>query len=141
MSFVNNLTLIVMTMNASVLCVFGYMLFAPIQLTETLNEPFAVTPHEVKHGETINFTVEMEKYRDYKVEINKNIICADGNLVTLAPSTSHAPTGKHTIPMTLVVPDKASLGECYVEFVNTYFINPFRTEQRVRVTEPFIVIE
>lgn len=130
-----------MLLNLAMLIGVAYMMFWPFPLTEVLNEPFPVEPYEIQRGDTITVFVEFEKYRDYPVELNKNIICNDGNLVTLAPSTSQAPTGHHDISIEITIPQKVSDGTCHFEFRNTYHINPLRQETLIRESQDFVVIE
>lgn len=139
---INKITAAIMFLNVAALLVIGYLMFAPVQLAEIYNEPFPVIPQEVKRGETVSFVVEFNKTKQYRVTSHRSIICADGNLVTLSQTSStNAPLGKHTATIELVIPDKVSIGSCYIQLENTYHINPMRDEHRDMRTQDFTVIE
>lgn len=125
--------------------VVGYVAWLFI---EPFNEPLVVEPYpilnennEVARGKYVFYVIEFTKYEDMPVETNRNIICADGNLVTLAPIQTDAPVGYHKTVGEIAIPQKTSLGECFIQFKSTYHINKLRTEQRERRTDPFYVIE
>ena len=132
-----------MFLNIFVLVGLYYLMFWPVPLAEIYNEPFPVTPQEVKRGETLYFTIDFEKRSHYTVTSHRAIICKDGNLVTLANHTSntHAPLGRHQATIGINLPDKVSNGECYIQLENTYDINPLREEHRTMRTQDFTVIE
>lgn len=119
----------------------AYMLFFPATIPEVLNSPYPVSPLEVKRGEEISYTIHYIKTVNMPVVGNRNIICADGNLVTLAPITTNAPLGENMAQGTITIPEKTSLGECYIDFNVSYDVNPLRTEHRNYRTETFTVIE
>lgn len=127
--------------NILVLLYIVYLLWWPAPLPIIYNEPFPLDKTEVKRGEEISYYVELRKQADYRAVLNRNIICADGNLVTLAPQESGVSTGEQKIWVTLTIPMKTSLGSCYLEMNNTYFINPLRTEYLTLKTQNFTVIE
>lgn len=118
-----------------------WLLFAPINLAEIHNIPFPVFPDEVRRGDKLHYEIEFTKYENIEVLTNKNIVCSDGNLVTLAPQDTNAPLGYHKAIGTIIVPDKVSDSECWIEFNTTYQINPIRTEKRHFRTMSFNVID
>ena len=119
-----------------------YTLAFPVQIAVLHNEPFPVYPSEVKRGEEISWKVELTKTNDYRATVNRNIVCADGNLVTLARSETNAPLGERIILNgSVTVPLKTSLGECYIEITPTYHINPLRDITKSYRTQSFNVIE
>lgn len=138
---INVFTSTIMAFNLLALLIMGWMLYAPIQLAEVYNEPFPVRPTEVHLGEDLEFQVHFKKTGDYAVTSNRNIICDDGNLVTLAPKESNAPKGEYKTWTSVTIPQKASVGECYLEMTNTYYINALRTEERELRTQSFTIIE
>lgn len=118
-----------------------FLLVAPVQLDEVYNEPFPVYPAELKKGEEVFWDIEYSKSNPYKAFINRNIICGD-NLVTLAPETTDAPYGDRVIARgSVVLPEKVSLGTCYIELKATYEINRLRTIQKTFVTQDFYIYE
>ena len=120
---------------------FSYLLLEPFD-EPLVTEPFPVLNEnkEVQRGGVLYYQIEFTKYQDVPVTSHKNIICADGNLVTLATTNTDAPVGVHKVVGEITIPEKTSLGECYVQFKTTYHINQFKEEQRERTTEVFNVI-
>ena len=96
---------------------------------------------KVKRGEEISYLIHLDKRANYSAKLNRNIICNDGNLVTLAPQDSHIPIGESKVWVTITVPMKTSIATCHLEMANTYFINPIRTETMELRTQDFIVTE
>lgn len=135
----NHFTTVFMLLNLGLLVWVGYMLFWPVQLAEIYNEPFPVYPQVVERGDTLMYEIEFNKTKQYRVAANKNIICEDGNLVTLAPTESDAPLGKHKAVGSIVIPEKASSGDCYLQFDNTYYVNALRSVHREMRTQSFII--
>lgn len=139
---INKLTTIIMAINITILLAVGYLMFWPAQLSIVYNEPFPVYPQVVKRGDPLSYTVEMTKRATYDVHSSQSIICADGNLVTLADKNlrSSLPEGDHTVTDKIIIPEKVSDGRCYLQLQATYEINPLRDEHRIMKTEEFIVI-
>ncbi len=81
------------------------------------------------------------KYGTYPVVSNKNIICKDGNLVTLASGITNLPMGKHNYLVSFPVPMKTSLSKCYLEIINVYQVNSLREITKTWATEEFEVIK
>ena len=130
-----------MFLNLGVLLWVMWLLFSPVLLTETFNEPFPVEPQIVERGGDITIFIEFEKFTNYRVDIHKNIICNDGSITPMAPQASQAPIGVHYVEAEVTIPRLAPTGTCYIEFTNTYHINALRNEERVRMTEEFVIIE
>lgn len=118
-----------------------WMMFHPVELAEIYNEPFPIYPQEVKKGEELHYTIHFKKTKNYRVTSNKNIVCEDGNLVTLAPQTTNASLGEYKASSKIVIPENITLGVCYIEFKTTYHINPLRDMQRTLKTQKFTIIE
>ena len=137
----NTITAVVMALNVGFLLFGGFLAFGPVNLADVKNEPFPVRPYEVKRGETLEYFVHFEKFRTYDAISNRNIICDDGNLVTMSPKPSSAPIGEHETWTSIVVPQKVSDGRCYLQMENTYYINPLRTEHRTLRTDYFFVVK
>ena len=137
----NQITTIIMALNIAILLVVGWMLFWPAPLPIIYNEPFPLDKQEVKRGEQISYLIHLRKTADYDAELNRNIVCDDGNLVTLASQNSHVPQGEHQIWVTITVPQKTSLGTCHLEMMNTYKINPIRNEYLSLRSQDFVVTE
>ena len=128
-------------LNLVALAIVGYSLFAPVELDIIYNEPFPVSPTVVQRGEYLSWEVEYSKTNDHPATIHRNIICGD-NLITLTSSETNAPrTERKTVTGGTIVPEKTSLGVCYVELIATYHINSFREIVRSMRTQDFTVIE
>jgi hypothetical protein len=131
-----------MFVNLGIAIFLFYLLAFPVRLDIVYNEPFPVYPDVVKKGEELTWVVEFSKSNNYPAILNRNILCADGNLVTLAPlETNVPPTERNKAIFSINIPEKSSLGECYLSVTATYHINPIRTIQRTYVTEVFTVIK
>jgi hypothetical protein len=136
------LTTILLCVNLFATAVVAVLLFAPVELDIIYNEPFPVYPSEVKRGEEITWIVEFSKSNTFPATINRTIICADGNLVTLTSSETNVPKTERMIAVGgAVIPEKTSLGVCYTELVATYHINPLRNIEKTMRTQNFTVIE
>ena len=127
--------------NTAILLWVGWLLFSPAPLPIIYNEPFPLDKTEVKRGEEISYYIELNKTADYDAVLNRNIICDDGNLVTMAPGSSQVPTGEQKVWVTVTVPMKTSLGACHLELTNVYKINPLRNETLNLRTQDFIVTD
>lgn len=140
MTFIQKITVVMLLLNFIVVGVFAYLLFWPTQLPIIYNEPFPVSPKEIKKGEVLTITMEVNKRKQYTVDVHKNIVCNDGNLVTLAPNKTSIPLGTNTIEVEIIIPTKASFSTCHVEFENEYKINALRIEHQKMVTQSFKII-
>jgi hypothetical protein len=130
-----------MSVNLLLFVAVAYLLYWPAPLPIVYNEPFPLDKTEVKRGEEISYFVHLDKRTQYAATLNRNIICDDGNLVTLASQESNAPVGEQQIWVSITVPMKTSLGTCHLEMNNAYHINPLRTEYVSLETQDFTVIE
>jgi len=129
-----------MSVNLFAVCWLFYQMFYQPQLDIIHNEPFPVRPASVERGGVIQWEIEYTKTNDFPATIHRNIICEDGNLVTLASSVTNAPKGNHLKAINqLEVPLKTSLGVCYMELTADYEINNLRTVSRTYISQPFIV--
>jgi hypothetical protein len=137
----NYFTTLFMATNIAILGVVGYMLFWPAPLPIIYNEPFPLDKYEVERGGQISYLIHLNKRADYNAHLNRNIICDDGNLVTLAPQHSRISKGEHEVWVTVTVPEKTSLGTCHLEMNNSYEINPIRTEYMTLISQDFEVIK
>lgn len=131
----------IMSLNLVSLMVVIWALLVPVELPEIYNEPFPVSPAIVAKGEVLTYTIEYNKTHMMQVDTHKNIICEDGNLVTMAPTHTAAPTGTHRVDIDVTIPEKTSLGVCHIEITNTYHVNALRDENRTMQTQDFTVIE
>lgn len=141
MTMIQKLTACMLLFNFIIVGVLGYMLFWPVKFPIIYNEPFPVSPSVVTRGEDITYTIEFEKFKEHRVDVFQNIICEDGNLVTLAPAKSSFPLGRHTIDVTITVPQKASVSTCYIELKSNYEINAIRIEHKTMRTQSFQIIK
>jgi hypothetical protein len=140
MTFIQKATVGLLILNVITLVIAGVLLFWPAQLPIIYNEPFPVYPEVVHKGETLTFTMEVNKRKQYTVDVHKNIVCEDGNLVTLAPAHTNIPLGRQTVRPEVVIPTKASYSTCYIEITSVYEVNPLRSETQVMRTQSFKII-
>lgn len=140
MNFTQKATVALLILNIIVVVMAGVMLFWPAQLPIVYNEPFPVYPEVVHKGDTLTYTMVVNKRKQYTVEVHKNIVCEDGNLVTLAPAKTNIPLGKQTIRPEVIIPAKASYSTCYVEIESVYEVNPLRSETQIMRTESFKIV-
>lgn len=140
MNTIQRLTIALLVANGIVLAIAAYLLFAPAQLPIIYNEPFPVYPSEVRKGETLTYTMVVNKRKQFVVDVHKNIICDDGNLVTLVSNTTNIPLGKQTVRPAVIIPAKASFATCYIEINSVYQVNPLRSETQTMKTQTFKII-
>lgn len=126
--------------NVAILVVAAFLLFAPAQLPIVYNEPFPVYPQVVKKGEVLTYTMDVNKRKRYTVDIHKNIVCEDGNLVTLASTKTNVPLGRQVIKPEVIIPQKASFSTCYIEINSVYEVNPLRIETQSMRTQSFRIV-
>lgn len=141
MTLFQKLSAVLLLTNLAILGVLAYLLLWPVQLPIVYNEPFPVFPDVVRKGESIYYTMDVNKRESFVADVHKNIICNDGNLVTLAPVATNIPVGRRTITPEVTIPYKSSLGVCHIEIENTYYINPLRTETQAMRTQDFTIIQ
>lgn len=120
----------------------GFLHFQPFHEPDVV-QPFPVLNENktVERGGVLRYEAKLTKYSDVKVTNYKNIICKDGNLVTIADlnNTSKVPLGTHTVIGTQNIPHKTSLGECKLVFDVIYHVNQLKDVERTRETEWFTV--
>jgi len=138
---IRTLTAVMMGLNFVILGIVFYMLFWPVKFPIIYNEPFPVSPSIVHKGETLTYTMELEKFKEYPVDVHQNILCADGNLVTLSSSKSNFSLGRHIVDINVIIPQKASYSTCYIELNATYHVNAIRNENKVMRTQDFQIVE
>ena len=140
MTFIQRATVGLLILNIITLLIAGVLLFWPAQLPIIYNEPFPVYPEVVHKGDTLTYTMVVNKRKQYQVDIHKNIVCEDGNLVTLAPTKTNIPLGKQTVRPEVIIPTKASYSTCYIQINSTYHVNPLRNETQIMRTQNFKII-
>jgi hypothetical protein len=112
------------------------------QITQPM--PIENENNEIAIGEHIRMTMEVTKPRDMTPSVSvKNLTCNDGNLVTLAGGITPIPTGSYTVHSSnYILPPKVAKGStCRFNFVNTYKLNPLRSETITYSSEDFKVKE
>lgn len=110
------------------------------QITQPM--PIENENNEIAIGEPIRMTLKVDKPREMTPYISqRNLTCNDGNLVTLAGSANTIPTGSYTIHSSnYILPPKVAKGSiCKFNFVNTYKLNPLRSETITYSSEEFLV--
>ena len=136
-----SLTTIIMIINTLIVAYVIFLVFAPVQTPIYHNAPFPTDKQVVQRGEQISYFVEMTKRAEYEATLNRNIVCNDGNLVTMAPGSSALPIGNHAVWVTVTVPEKTSIGTCHLEMYNVFTVNPLRTETMEVRTQDFKVVD
>lgn len=140
MTFIQKATVALLLLNGIVVAMAGILLFYPAQLPIVYNEPFPVYPTVVHKGGALTYTMDVDKRKQYTVDIHKNIVCEDGNLVTLAPQKTNIPLGRQKISPEVIIPNKASFSTCYIEIVSVYEVNPLRSETQTMRTQNFRIV-
>ena len=110
----------------------------------TVKEPIPIENenHVIAIGEPIKMTLIINKPQDMTPTIvAHNITCNDGNLVTLSSTGKTMPKGSYTIhSSSYVLPPKVAKGAtCKFNFINTYKLNPLRSETVTWSSEEFVV--
>lgn len=140
MTLIQKLTIALLVGNVLTLIIAAYLLFFPARLPIVYNEPFPVYPTELHKGEVLTYTMDIDKRKAYSVRVNKNIVCNDGNLVTLASMITNIPLGRNVITPEVIIPQKTSYGICHIEISSEYKVNPLRLETQHMRTQDFNVI-
>lgn len=121
---------------------FFYLVLYPFKTVDLVQPMKVLNPnHTVQRGGELIIEVEYIKYGNYTVDSTKNIICEDGNLVTMASNTTNLPAGQQKFVVSFTVPAKTSLTSCYLQYTNVYKVNPIRNITKVWSTETFKVVE
>lgn len=110
------------------------------QITQPM--PIENENNEIAIGEPIRMKLEINKPRDMQpTVVQRNLTCNDGNLVTMAGSPVPTPVGNYTIHSeNFILPPKVAKGStCRFNFVNTYKLNPLRSETETYSSEYFLV--
>jgi hypothetical protein len=140
MTFIQRATVGLLVLNVITLVIAGVLLFWPASLPIVYNEPLPVYPEVVHKGDTLTFVMEVNKRKQYTVDVHKNIVCEDGNLVTLADARTNIPLGRQTVKPEVIIPQKASYSTCFIEITSVYEVNPLRSETQVMRTQNFKII-
>ena len=136
------LSVVIIAVAAIILLYVAYLALYPFK-TVDLVQPIKVLNEnrEVAKGDDLRLEIDYVKHGSYPATSDKNILCADGNLVTLSSSETNLPAGKQKFMVMVTVPAKTSFGPCYLEYVNVYHINPLRDIAKTWRTEIFTVVE
>lgn len=124
----------------------AWWLIHPYQLP-VVKEPIPILNENkvIAVGEPIKMKLIVEKTREMKpTTVTRNITCNDGNLVTMSGSKSvDLPKGNYTmISDSIILPPKVAKGAtCQFNFINTYKLNPLRSETTTYSSELFKVKE
>lgn len=132
--------------NLALIGLVAFWLIHPYPLP-TITQPIPILNEnkEIAIGDPIKMKLEVNKQREMKpTTITRNITCNDGNLVTLANiSVQDLPKGSYTlISDKFILPPKVAKGStCKFNFINTYKLNPLRSETTKYSSEQFKVKE
>lgn len=119
-----------------------FMAFYPFRVVEVQSPyPIINENRQVKRGEEIYYLVNYNKHMQVRAESTWFLECSDGSLITLAPTSTNFPIGRHTIIRNTTIPTKVPLGECKIEQQIQFFVNPLQVQTFEFESEPFIVVE
>lgn len=112
----------------------------------SITEPIPIENENkiVAVGEPIKMKLQITKTSDMTPSIvQHDITCNDGNLVTMASSSKTLQKGTYTIHSSgFILPPKVVKGStCQFNFINTYKLNPLRSETIIYSSEQFKVKE
>ena len=129
--------------NLALIGLVAWWLLHPYTLPQ-IKEPIPIenTDKIVAVGEPIRMKLQIDKPREMApTSINRTISCNDGNLVTMTALAQDMPTGHYTIHSeNFILPPKVAKGStCRFNFVNTYKLNPLRSETETYSSEYFLV--
>lgn len=135
-------TLVVLLLGNGLLTL--WWLNQPVSLP-TLKEPIPILNEDAKIaiGEPIVMELVIDKPANVEVErTQRAILCESGNLVTLTDSDRDVPAGQFRIIADNVdLPAKVDVGDiCRFRYLNTYRINPIRTDEVEWFSEWFEVV-
>lgn len=127
--------------NLMLLGLLAFWLFYPYKTTY-LKQPIEILNpnNEIRIGDPIVMKLEVNKPNESQPISERFIVCEDGNLVTLATSSVNLPAGTYVVinDKTLLPPKVALDAKCKIQIVNTYRLNPVRTETVIWESEYFI---
>lgn len=103
---------------------------------------FETLDNTVKRGEIVEFAFYYQKHYQVEGETSRSLICGD-NLITLTSFKSNLDTSDkiESVIGRVEIPEKASLGECYLTYTTTRTLNPIRTYTERFESDIFLVIE
>lgn len=145
--FYNKISFLILSFCFFVLIYFMYLMLYTPKYFET-SQPFKLEKKEYHIGETLTYTSEYCKYRDY-IPLSVKRYLTDGFVYPLpdisetSASLSVFPTGCRNIEVDipLLVPMRVPTNKpYYVEIVIEYRINALRTEVRKFKTECFTLL-
>lgn len=128
---------IILVMNVAAVGYVLYLTFGPAHLPVVYGVQTEKT--EYARGDELTYTVDFKKFVERPVTTTRNIICEDGNLVTLAPVIDNAPLGNNRAVQSITLPMKTPISKCYLDFKATYPINFLRTETLSFISNTFNV--
>jgi hypothetical protein len=135
-------TALLLVMFTALVSIITYLVY-PVNIISVV-QPYKVLNEnkEVVRGEKLVYEVEYTKHTDTPAVIYRNVVCDDGNLVTLSPVDSNVPRGEHKIVRSdVVIPGKTSLGMCKLSIVLDYEWSHIRDIRYNFETESFKVIK
>ena len=129
--------------NLALIGLVAWWLIHPYNLP-TVNEPIPIENPDnvIAIGDPILMTLKINKTRDMTASTSiNNITCNDGNLVTMATTSKYIPVGAYTVnSSSYVLPPKVARGAvCTFNFINTYKLNPLRSQTITWSSEEFTV--
>jgi hypothetical protein len=138
MSRTTTLSYIILAINLGAVVYFLYLTLGPARIPVVHSTETEKT--EYMRGEELSYAIHFTKYVPRQVTVTRNIVCNDGNLVTLAPVVDNAPLGENRSVQSFILPMKTSVATCHLDFRATYDINFMRTETLSFISNEFVVV-
>lgn len=120
--------------------VFFFWVLYPYKIIEFKDSVYPVLNegHVVKQGENLIYLVRYCKYKDQSFTITRSFV--DGVIYTSPQITSNKPEGCHDNLVYVEVPKAIPTGKLTLEILYQGKVNPVRTIDIIKKTEPFTVI-
>lgn len=118
---------------------YFWSILRPITVIDIKRVPLPVETKQVIAGQNVRFVVDYVKYHNFESHVSKNLIC-DGSILGLPSSSRRFPTGKGVVKEEHKIPESTPKGTCHIEVSIHYFVNQYREESYLFVTEEFEVV-
>lgn len=116
----------------------AFLLFYPVKITTPRIQPYHIVTPIVQHGESVIYTVDACKFKDYPGIITRFFKSGE-TLVGIESSPGFAPVGCHKTDVPVKTPPTMNPGMYSLVLNVAYKINPLRTITYTFTTETFEV--
>lgn len=119
----------------------GFWMLYPYNIIQFDETSFDVqnTNHQVKQGEELIYNTSYCKNMAIGTVVTRSFV--DGLVYTLPDVDSNRETGCHNVNTYVMVPKALPAGKYKLKILYRFKINPIRTIDMIRFTEPFEVIK